>query len=111
MAYFTWFALLSVLVWGGWKLLRAYFIRHPFDNLPGPQRSSILKGTLLFMVLSGWVDRAHSAPGNLGDIFNRHGLPFQESLGSDYGQVVKVHGPLGVCFRSEISVSWTYIRF
>lgn len=44
-------AVLAVVAAALWKLFRGYFVKSPFDNIPGPARSSLLQGTLSSQLL------------------------------------------------------------
>ncbi|EPS98332.1 hypothetical protein FOMPIDRAFT_41436 [Fomitopsis schrenkii] len=58
------------------SILKNYVVRSPLDNIPGPPRG-------------------HWMSGNLRQLFNRNGWEFNNSINSDYGSVVKLHGMFG----------------
>lgn len=49
-------AVLAVVAAALWKLFRGYFVKSPFDNIPGPARSSLLQGTLQMYSLPTEID-------------------------------------------------------
>ncbi|EPT02239.1 hypothetical protein FOMPIDRAFT_1047944 [Fomitopsis schrenkii] len=58
------------------SILKNYVVRSPLDNIPRPPRG-------------------HWMYGNLRQLFSRNGWEFNNSINSDYGPVVKLHGMFG----------------
>lgn len=48
-APFPWLAVLASIAWILWKLFSRFLLNSPLDNVPGPPRSSILRGMFLFI--------------------------------------------------------------
>ncbi|KAI0347504.1 cytochrome P450 [Trametopsis cervina] len=69
-------ALLCGATWILWRFFRPYAAKSPLDNLPGPARTSFLRG-------------------NLGDLFNRHGWDFHDRIAAEYAAVTRYHGMFG----------------
>ncbi|KAH7927983.1 cytochrome P450 [Leucogyrophana mollusca] len=63
---------LTSACWAVWK----FVAKHPFDNIPGPDRESLWKG-------------------NIGQIFNPYGWDFHQMLREKYGPVSMFHGLFG----------------
>ncbi|KAI0347505.1 cytochrome P450 [Trametopsis cervina] len=64
------------ITWALWQALRAYVLKSPLDNVPGPARASLTQG-------------------NLGDLFNRYGWEHHDRIATEYPGVAKYHGPFG----------------
>ncbi|KAI0342141.1 cytochrome P450 [Trametopsis cervina] len=69
-------ALVGGTVWALWLAFRAYLLKSPLDNVPGPTRTSLTQG-------------------NLGDLFNRYGWDYHDRIATQYPGVAKYHGPFG----------------
>ncbi|KAI0092453.1 cytochrome P450 [Irpex rosettiformis] len=63
-------------LWLLWRVFGAYLQRSPLDNVPGPERTSFLRG-------------------NISDIFDRHGWQYHDRLANEFPAVAKYHGPFG----------------
>lgn len=91
----SWLVVFATLAWIIWRLFSRFLLKSPLDNIPGPPRSSILRGTAYN------YGRASSQlmfpTGNFGDLFNRHAWDFFDNISRAYGPVLKLHGALGVC--------------
>ncbi|KAJ7775924.1 cytochrome P450 [Mycena maculata] len=73
---FSQYLLIALVSYTIWRILRRVFKSSVLDNIPGPQRHSILTG-------------------NLAAFHDPDGWEFHEDLEQNYGQVVKVRGFLG----------------
>ena len=107
MSLLTSCAFSFVVAWLFWRIFRAYVVRSPLDNLPGPTRSSFLLGEHFFNI----TPRLYLTPprlvaaGNLTEFFSRDGWDFQDAIGEAHGAVVKFNGMLGVsvsCRRQDL---------
>nr|VWP02043.1 DNA repair protein Rad7 [Ganoderma boninense] len=65
-----------VLVYILWRVFRNYFIRSPFDNIPGPPSSSWLAGNVL-------------------KLLDHDAWAYTDDLIQTYGPVAKLHSFLG----------------
>ena len=79
-----------------WRVARNYFITSPLDNIPGPASVSLLKGMFQHLPRALWLTWLSFVLGNLGQLYNRFGWEFMDTIGTRYNKVVKLHGLFGV---------------
>ena len=95
--------LIAAVAWALWRVSHNFISRSPLDNIPGPTPPSWVKGTL-------WIIKTYAiylfyTTGNLGQIYDRHGWEWIDSLGNNFNKVVKLTGLYGVghvlCLSNE----------
>lgn len=79
-----------------WRVARNYFITSPLDNIPGPASVSLLKGMFQHLPRAIWLTWLSFVLGNLGQLYNRFGWEFMDTISTRYNKVVKLHGLFGV---------------
>lgn len=68
---------------------------HVLENLSGPPSRSFLKSELTCsLVVYSPLNPSHT--GSLGEMYNRHAMPFQKDVALNYGSVVKLRGLFNV---------------
>lgn len=96
---------LAGALWLLWRVFRAYVLRSPLDNIPGPASVSFLKGTYVMLLCCEIRSEMHSLLGTIPALYNRHGWDYHDSLAKRYGQVFKFYGLLGVRPSTKASES------
>lgn len=101
------FTLTLGVAWVLWQLLKAYLLKSPLDNLPGPDRTSFLQGAHEIPTLTTYsvTDKpAIFRIGNLGDLYGRCRWDFQDDFSTKFPAVAKYHAALGVsALNSSVS--------
>lgn len=97
-------ALICGFSWLLWKYFRQVFIKSPLDNIPGPPRESLLFGEITEYGVTR-CSVTDYLTGNLRQILERHAWPVYQHLTEAYPGIVKLAGPLGVCFTTPCNVS------
>ena len=92
------YVLLPVLTWVAWKLLRILLpARSQIDKLPGPPRTSWLRG-MFSLGATSYLPEGSPLPffqGHLPQIYDVQGWAFHREL-TKYGPVFKLQNTLGV---------------
>lgn len=91
----SWLVVFATVAWIIWRLSSRFLLKSPLDNIPGPPRSSIIRGTTYNY--GRGASQLIFLTGNFGDLFNRHAWDFFDNISRAYGPVLKLHGALGVC--------------
>ena len=46
MPTLAWLGVFTIIALAFWKVFKKYFIKSPLDNIPGPERTSLIRGQL-----------------------------------------------------------------
>lgn len=100
-------ALLLFIAWGLIKI----FVKHPFDNIPGPPSPSLIYGVPYYFKMCKINSLTRCTIGNPKQFWDPKGWNFHQNVAEKYGPVVAYRGLANVRLSFQFDLKLSEIDF